>query len=139
MKLTHEDRWEHGFAALCKFRRREGHCCPPQRHVEGKFKLGSWVVTQRTRKHDLSVARKRRLDRIGFVWDWRDFAWERGFTALLKFNRREGHCRVNGLYREGEYKLGSWVAVQRRKKNVMSPKRRALLNKIGFEWKVYKT
>jgi hypothetical protein len=58
---------------------------------------------------------------------------------LLKFKQREGHCRVNGLHREGEYKLGSWVAVQRSKKNVMSPKRRARLNKIGFEWKVYKT
>ena len=24
MKLTHEDRWEQGFAALCKFQRRKG-------------------------------------------------------------------------------------------------------------------
>ena len=31
--------------------------------------------------------------------------------------------------------FGSWVAVQRRKKEVMSSKRRARLNKIGFVWK----
>src|SRR6266566_7309972 len=30
-----------------------------------------------------------RQDR-GFVWNWRDFVWERGFAALLKFKRREG-------------------------------------------------
>jgi hypothetical protein len=110
MKLTHKDRWKQGFAALCKFRRRKGHCCPPQRHVEGKYNLGPWVITQRYLKDELSVERKRRLDRIGFVWNWRDFAWERGFAALLKFKRREGHCRVHRLHREGKYKLGSWVA-----------------------------
>jgi hypothetical protein len=123
MKLTHKDRWEQGFAALCKFRRRKGHCCPPQRHVEGKYNLGPWVITQRYRKHDLSVERKKRLDRIGFVWNWRDFAWEQGFAALVKFRRREGHCRVHHLHHEGKYNLGSWVVVQRR---------RARLNEIGF-------
>ncbi|MFZ1150794.1 MAG: helicase associated domain-containing protein [Xanthobacteraceae bacterium] len=45
MKLTHKDRWEQGFAALSKFRRRKGHCCPPLRHVEGKYNLGPWVIT----------------------------------------------------------------------------------------------
>jgi len=107
--------------------------------VEGKFNLGSWATVQRYRKDHLSVERKKRLDRIGFVWNWRDFAWERGFATLLKFKRREGHCRVHSLHREGDYKFGSWVAVQRRKKKEMSTKRRARLNKIGFEWKVNKT
>jgi hypothetical protein len=118
MKLTHKDRWERGFAALCKFRRRKGHCCPPLRHVESKynkFNLGSWVSNQRYRRDGLSVERKRRLDKVGFVWSGRDFAWERGFAALLKFKRREGHCRIRGLHREGDYKLGWWVAVQRKK------------------------
>ena len=84
MKLTHKGRWEQGFAALCKFRRRKGHCCPPLRHVEGKYNLGAWVIVQRYRKDHLSVERKKRLDKIGFVWNARDFAWERGFAALLK-------------------------------------------------------
>jgi hypothetical protein len=135
---THKDRWEQGFAALSKFRRQKGHCCPPQRHIQGKFKLGSWAIVQRYRKDELSVERKKRLDRIGFVWNWRDFAWERGFAALLKFKRREGHCRVPMQHCERQYKLGRWVGVQRGKRNVMSPKRRARLNKIGFEWNVYR-
>ncbi len=64
-------RWERGFAALAKFRAREGHCCTPRHHVEGKFKLGDWVSVQRYRKDLLTVERKWRLDAIGFVWDWR--------------------------------------------------------------------
>src|SRR5215469_1581268 len=131
-KCKSVDRWEQGFAALSKFRRRKGHCCPPQDHVEGKFKLGSWTIVQRYRKDDLSVERKKRLDRIDFVWNWRDFAWEQGYAALLKFKRREGHCRVPFRHHEGKYWLGSWVSVQRRKQNVMLPKRRARLKRSAF-------
>ena len=132
---THKDRWEQGFAALSKFRRRKGHCCPPQRHVEGKYNVGSWVIVQRYRKDHLSVERKKRLDRIGFVWNWRDFAWERGFAALLRFSRREGHCRVPIQHREGNFRLGYWVSTQRRKRTELPALRKRRLNKIGFVWR----
>jgi hypothetical protein len=62
-------RWERGFAALRKFRAREGHCCPSRRYVEGGFNLGQWVSVQRYHKGLLSTERKRRLDAIGFVWE----------------------------------------------------------------------
>ena len=130
----HTRRWERGFAALSKFRAREGHCCPPRRHVEGNFQLGNWVSVQRYRKEFVPTERKRRLDAIGFVWDWRDYFWEQNFAALLKFKRREGHCRVPSIHREGDLKLGLWATTQRRKRKTMLAKRRARLNKIGFVW-----
>jgi len=129
------DRWEKGFAALSKFRARKGHCLPPRRHVEGNFKLGQWVSVQRYREDQIPEERKRRLDAIGFVWDWIDYRWEQGFTALLKFKRREGHCHVPIFYREGNYKLGWWVSTQRRNRKELSRERKARLNKIGFVWK----
>ena len=58
-------RWERGFAALSKFRAREGHCRPSRHHVEGNFKLGDWVSTQRYRKDLLPAERKRRWTRLG--------------------------------------------------------------------------
>ena len=61
-------RWERGYAALCKFREREGHCCPLRFHVERGFNLGAWVSDQRYRRASLPLERKRRLDAIGFVW-----------------------------------------------------------------------
>jgi hypothetical protein len=94
---SNNERWERGFAALSKFRAREGHCCPPRRYVEGKFKLGQWVSVQRYRKHFLPVERKRRLAAIGFVWDEFDDLWQQRFAALLKFRRYAGHCRVPDL------------------------------------------
>ena len=131
---SHADRWERGFAALSRFRARRGHCCPSRHHVEGNFNLGSWVSTQRSLKNLLPLERKRRLDAIGFVWNRNDDRWERGFTALLKFKRREGHCRVPVLHSEGNYKLGRWVSVQRGCRRDMSAERKARLNKTGFVW-----
>jgi hypothetical protein len=98
-------RWERGFAVLRTFRARKGHCCPSRRHLEGGFNLGQWVSVQRYRKDLMPAERKRRLDKIGFVWDWRDNFWEQNFAALLKFKRRKGHCCVPTLHREGDLKL----------------------------------
>src|SRR5262249_24581306 len=81
------ERWERSFAALSKFRAREGHCCPRRDHLEGNYRLGQWVCVQRYLKDKLLRERKRRLDAVGFVWDWRDYLWEQNFAALLKFKR----------------------------------------------------
>ena len=128
-------RWERGFAALSRFREREGHCRTSRYHVEGKFDLGQWVSTQRYRKDDLSVERKKRLDRIGFVWNWNEYQWENGFKNLLKFRSREGHCRVPILHNEGRFRLGWWVSTQRAKRQKLSGERKARLNKLAFVWK----
>ena len=134
--ILNTERWETGLAALTKFRRREGHCCPRRRHVDGNFKLGQWVSVQRYRKGFMPVERKRLLNAIGFVWDWRDYHWEQNFAALLKFKQREGHCCVPTFHSENGLELGWWVATQRRYKNKkkISPERRARLNKVGFVW-----
>ena len=131
---SNSDRWEKGFAALSRFRAREGHCCPPRFHVEDNFNLGPWVSTQRSRKDFLPLERKRRLEAIGFVWDWIDYRWEQGFKALLKFKRREGHCHVPIFHSEGDHRLGWWVSTQRQRRKELSAKQKARLNKIGFVW-----
>ncbi|MGC2827655.1 MAG: helicase associated domain-containing protein, partial [Pseudolabrys sp.] len=61
-------------------------------------------------------------------------AWQRGLSALKKFKRREGHCRVPRHHLEGNYKLGQWVAVQRYSKDSLAAERRTKLNKLGFMW-----
>jgi hypothetical protein len=82
---TNQDRWEQGFAALCKFRRRMGHCCPPERDLEGKYNLAAWVVVQHYRKEDLSVERKhsqskRRLRRWALKEVWEISLQHRGLA-----------------------------------------------------------
>jgi helicase associated protein len=112
---THKDRWEQGFAALSKFRRRKRHCLPSRHHLEGKFKLGQWVTTQRYLKDDLSVERKKRLDAIGFVWNWREYLWEQGFAALSRFKHREGHVayRYNTAKEISDLDIGSLYSAKK--------------------------
>jgi hypothetical protein len=102
--------------------------------MEGNFKLGQWVSVQRYRADFVPVERKRRLDAIGFVWDWLCLRWEQGFAALLKFKRRKGHCRVPILHNEGKIRLGWWVSTQRVRRLELSAERKTRLNKIGFVW-----
>jgi superfamily II DNA or RNA helicase len=133
------DQWEAGFSALLKFKEREGHCLVSQGHVENDFKLGIWVnkqrstfETQRSFRHDLFENQKIRLDEIGFVWDFLIYQWESGFNALMKFEEREGHCRVPTSHIENGYRLGQWASHQRHIKEKLSEDRLSRLNTIGF-------
>jgi len=132
IRLGHEEAWERGFAALKKFKAREGHCQVQQSHLEGTFRLGQWVSVQRELKNKIAANRKRRLDAVGFVWDDHERNWEKGFAALQKFKAREGHCQVPQSHLEGTLKLGQWVNVQRRFKDRIATnrKRRLALKKF---------
>jgi hypothetical protein len=127
--------WEIGFTALAKFKEREGHCCVPQVYIEGDYNLGQWVSVQRYQRKTIAAERELRLNKIGFVWNWREDAWENGFAALTKFKARKGNCLIPALHVERKFKLGQWVTMQRRSKNEMSAKRRKRLNDIGFVWR----
>ena len=126
--------WEEGFSKLKQFKKREEHCSVPAAHKEGDFSLGNWVIGQRTVKDTLTPERKQRLDALGFVWDPHAEAWEEGFSKLKQFKDREGTCRVSQGYKEGDYRLGSWVSVQRGTKDKLTPERIERLNALGFVW-----
>jgi hypothetical protein len=63
-----EEQWEESFAALQKFREREGHCRVPQSHSVNSLKLGLWVRTQRQNKAKLTPDRIKRLSKLNFHW-----------------------------------------------------------------------
>jgi hypothetical protein len=67
--------------------------------------------------------RLKRLNDIGFVWDPIADEWEVGFAKLEQFKAREGHCRVPANYIEGDFKLGLWVAAQRKNRKLMHAER----------------
>ena len=131
----HAEQWEQNFAALQKFRKREGHCRVVAKHQDDGLKLGSWVSVQRLNKDMLTPDRLKRLNSLGFNWDPLAEQWEQNFAALQKFQKREGHCRVVVKHKENGFKLGSWVATQRAAKDTLSPERIARLNSLDFVWR----
>lgn len=130
-------KWDEGFAALISFKQREGHCRVPRFHIEAGYRLGQWVAVQRYYNQRLLLCPERtaRLDAEGFIWNRRDWLWERAFAALQKFKQREGHCRVPSLQVEEGVNLGYWTSVQRRMRNKMPPQHKERLDEVGFIWR----
>ena len=76
--------WEAHFAALEKFKQREGHCSALRNHVENGLRLGNWIFhmrvnrlkfdadliapKKRAEKSKLTVDQIKRLNSLGFVW-----------------------------------------------------------------------
>jgi hypothetical protein len=42
--------WEEGVRNLKAYKEREGHCRAPSSHTENSFRLGGWIVKQRSKK-----------------------------------------------------------------------------------------
>ena len=58
----------------------------------------------------------------------------KGFSKLLQFKEANGHCKVPSDFQLDGFKLGIWVASQRKNQNSMSPERQQRLDNIGFIW-----
>ena len=64
------EKWDEGFSHLKQFSEREGHCRVPALYLtkEG-YRLGGWVVKQRTSHQKMSPNRRQRLEALpGWVW-----------------------------------------------------------------------
>jgi DNA-binding TFAR19-related protein (PDSD5 family) len=131
---TFAEDWEEGFSKLLQFKEVKGHCRVRQNFKSGDFKLGQWVSSRRREKSSMSPDRRQRLDDIGFVWDAIAEQWEDGFSKLLQFKERKGHCRVPQRSKLDEFSLGAWVRRQRVTKDSLSPERKQRLDDIGFVW-----
>jgi len=134
---TPEERnWEQKFAALTRYRSKHGHCLVRPR-PQSNVSLSQWVAEQRAawREGKMSAGRFRRLNQIGFVWDYREGLWEQRFKELKAFRREHGHCQVaSGSSKNAT--LSNWVHFQRiqKRKRRLSPKRARRLKEIGFDW-----
>jgi len=128
--------WDFWYALLEKFVAREGHARPPQDYREDGYSLGRWVAANRTRQDDLSRELISRLEALpGWTWDSKNFAWEKGYSVLLKFVAREGHARPSRDFKEGGYRLGQWVNYNRSVQHDLSRERISRLESLpGWAW-----
>ena len=105
-----------GIRCLRRFVERRGTSRVPQDHVEGGFRLGTWVTQQRSyyRAGKLNALRVERLEALpGWAWEPDADAWEKGFGYLRRFVEREGNSLVPRGFVEDGFRLDSWVSVQR--------------------------
>lgn len=61
--------WENGFSRLVEYQIENGHCAVPNSYCDEEgYRLGRWVEHQRAKMAKLHPAKKKRLDKIGFLW-----------------------------------------------------------------------
>jgi len=130
----HDYRWERNFVLLKKFYERQRHCLVGIEHKEDGIRLGYWVSVQRLDKK-LSEEKRNKLNSLGFIWHFRDNLWEKGFSHLLSFHKREGNCNVPQKHRENDFRLGGWVSNQRIRKNNLTIDQISRLESLDFNWK----
>jgi hypothetical protein len=126
--------WEEGFSHLKRYMERVGDCSFPREFKEHGYNLGLWAYRQRSRRNELSSERRRRLDEVGFVWDWHEAVWGKGFGHLKRYKERVGDCRVPRKYKNNGFDLGKWVQNQRSNRDTISEHQRSRLDELGFVW-----
>lgn len=132
--------FDQGCGVLAEFVRREGHAGVPVDHVEGDYRLGTWVANRRLeyRNNLLSAERISQLeDWPGWIWNPIEANWENGYERLEAFARRKGHTDVPRSHVEDDFKLGQWVRAQRAshsKQDLDLGRARRLEALPGWEW-----
>ena len=137
---TFETGWDEGFAYLSKYVQREGNARVPVGYEEDGFSLGAWVKGQRATfaKGTLAAQRAARLRSMpGWTWHTKEDAWEEAFDRLSQYVQRERSAFVPTGHEEDGFRLGQWVAVQRRNfaKGKLDRRRQKLLAALpGWTW-----
>jgi hypothetical protein len=135
----HEVSWQVGFLRLSEYAGVNGNCLVPSDYVlPDGYKLGSWVRVQRMLLEKMPPERRERLEALsGWAWGAKSQGgWESGFRNLSEYAGVNGNCLVQSTYVLPDgYKLGSWVATQRTRKNVLSQDKQARLDALpGWVW-----
>jgi glutaredoxin len=135
---SREWRWQEMYNQLLEFHKEYGHSRVPQKWDVNR-KLSNWVLVQRRgyMQGIMSSERKRKLEQLGFVWDFKyvyEDQWEEKFQLLVEFIKENGHTKVPLTY--VDQRLAGWVDRQRtvNSKGKLSEERKRKLDEVEFIW-----
>jgi hypothetical protein len=133
------DRWIDMFTALEEFAATYGHVKVTKDMTIGSSAMYGWISRQRQlrRKNALPDDLASMLETLpGWRWDPWQPEWEEAFSLLQQYAARTGHAKPSLQETEGEFKLGRWVAEQRRqhKARDLDPERARRLSKLPGWW-----
>ena len=136
---AHESNWLESYLMLKRFSIEHKNCNLPTGWIDpkSKFRLYSWMVKQRASKKNLQADQIQLLESLPeWTWDSRKSKWEIGFSTLQQYINLKGDSLVPASYVAANgYKLGSWVARQRRIKSELdTDQTNSLLNLPKWSW-----
>ncbi|MFT0182793.1 Helicase associated domain protein [Pseudomonas benzopyrenica] len=130
--------WPHFYGLLRAFVTDRGHARVARSYrTPGGHTLGAWCSRQRAlhRLGRLAPNRAEQLEAIGFEFDPREHAWERGYEALRSYLADTGppSPAVDVVTADG-LALGHWCSEQRKAYRLgrLAPRKKQLLEALGF-------
>jgi len=133
----HLDSWNLGYAELVKYADEYGNASPRFDYVTTEdFKLGQWVVSQRTKKATLEEELVQLLEDLeGWSWNTRDTQWDNMYQSLKDYSEVNNHSRPPNRYIHNNLNIGSWVARIRQRPDKVSDSQKLLLESLpGWSW-----
>jgi superfamily II DNA or RNA helicase len=134
------EKWEASFRRLLDYVKQHSDARVPTSYTIEGHKVGKFVNAQRVfyTRGTLDADRQRRLEELpGWTWDPYADRWEDGFRQLLRYVEKSGDARVPKSYKVGEFRLGSWVGLQRgnhAKGTLDADRERRLKELPGWSW-----
>ncbi len=122
--------WGEMYKALEAYKIKYGHCNVSQ--LDSQYKrLGRWVNNQRSfkKKKKLDKQKELLLEKLGVIWDVKEYEWNSRVQMLKEFNKKYGHFEV----RQSDDEFGglyNWLF--RIRKKGTSTDRKKKLEEIGF-------
>jgi len=124
--------WEFWFGLLEEYTNEHGHAAPEANYLaKDGYKLGRWVVKQRTNS-EMTTERKTSLNNLpGWVWKVRDAWWENGYRHLVEYENvhHSTDVKVDFVCPNG-FKLGIWLRTQRTGWEKLDKERKQRLAKL---------
>jgi tRNA A-37 threonylcarbamoyl transferase component Bud32 len=116
----HDAKWQYMYTLLRRFHARERHTRVPREHLEEGEPLGRWVHKQRNvfkGVHGGGRLTKDQIEKLlvfpDWTWERGPEKWERGYRALVAFQKREGHIMVPAGHIENGVRLDAWIERQK--------------------------
>jgi superfamily II DNA or RNA helicase len=135
--------WEMWFGLLQEYERLNDHAQVPHAYLSGDYKLGQWVVSQRSKYNSTQLEQDKigRLESLkGWTWDVLDTQWNFAYKALIAYREEHGHIDVKKGQTQNGIKLRIWIGVQRRNhlSGRLLPQYSRLLEELeGWSWRPY--
>ena len=129
--------FEEVFNLLKEYKEEHGHCDVPVACKVGTVNLGKIVANIKKGYRKITADQKAMLDSIDFVWEVKEqTSFEEVFRLLQEYKAEYKHCDVPYPYKIGTVNLGWIVSNIRCGKRKTTPEQKAMLDSIGFVWRV---
>ena len=140
INLSHsETLWNAWIRRLINYKKNYGDMLVTASYTTGDgYKLGTWVLYQRTHKEKLSLERFNQLDKLeGWVWSVHSSIWDMQFKKLQAFANENGDCKLpyDWSVHDRYIQLRSWVTKQRTNKEKLKIQQIKKLESLkGWTW-----